>query len=299
MKILVTGGSGFIGSHIVDQYVALGHDVAVVDDLSTGSEANHNAKVKYYRLDVGSLKLAEVLAAERPQVVNHLAAQIDLRKSLEDPLKDAEINILGTLNLLSQAQKAGVKKFIFSSSAAVYGQQHVFPADETHRVEPQTPYGIGKLAAEFYLKHFQRLYQIPCVIFRYANVYGPRQNSLGEAGVISIFATKLLQGEAPVIFGDGKQTRDFVFVEDVVACHAKALDADVSGIYHVATGIETDLNRLMRTMIDIVGSKVKPRYAPPKLGDPLRSSLKAGALQLQQPVALAEGLKKTIAWFRR
>jgi len=187
---------------------------------------------------------------------------------------------------------------IFPSSAAIYGEQQVYPADETHRVDPQNPYGIGKLTVEFYLKHIQRLYQIPFVIFRYANVYGPRQNALGEAGVISIFINKLLKGEAPVIYGDGRQTRDFVFVSDVVACNEVALDSGGFGVYNVATGMETDLNRLAQILVEITGSKVRPSYADAKNGDLPRSCLKPGALQRQRPTQLVDGLRQTVEWFR-
>lgn len=298
MKILVTGGSGFIGSHVVDRYLALGHEVIVVDDLSTGNASNHNPKARYYRTDIRAPELAGILARERPEIVNHMAAQIDLRRSMNDPMADAQINIIGSLNLLSEARQAGVRKVIFSSSAAVYGEQTVYPADENHRLHPLTPYGIGKMTIEFYLRYFQGLYKIPYVIFRHSNVYGPRQSSQGEAGVIAIFAGKIRNGEAPVIFGDGSQTRDYVFVEDVVGCHAAALAETVQGIYHVSSGVETDLKSLAREMLRIAELKAAPRFEPPKAGDLPRSCLRPGALQ-DRPTPLAGGLRKTMAWFNR
>ncbi len=305
MKILVTGGAGFIGSHVVDAYLALGHAVVVVDNLSTGSHKNLPKDAKFYQSDITSNDLEEIFRAEKPDIVNHLAAQIDVRKSVEDPVADANINIIGSLNLLTMCQKYRVKKIIFSSSGgAIYGEQQSYPANETQPTEPQSPYGITKLTIEKYLQFYFWTYQIPFVALRYANVYGPRQNALGEAGVIAIFTSKLLKGEIPIVNGDGKQTRDYVFVGDVVHCNVQAIQPNSQGIYNVGTGIETDVVALARELISLTGDRhatlamTGPKFGPAKLGETRRSCLTSGALQKLPPLPLTEGLKKTVDWFK-
>jgi UDP-glucose 4-epimerase len=251
-------------------------------------------------MNISSDQLVTIFEKERPDVVNHLAAQIDIRKSLEDPVSDAHINIIGSLNLLKLCHKYKVKKIVFSSSGgAIYGDQKTYPADETQSTEPQSPYGITKLTVEKYLQFHFWTHGIPFVALRYANVYGPRQNALGEAGVVAIFTKKLLSGEVPTINGDGKQTRDYVYVDDVVHCNVEALKSDVQGIFNVGTGIETDVSTIATKLIQLTGNlNIKPNFGPAKDGEARRSCLKPGKLQKMPPTLLSVGLEKTVQWFK-
>jgi UDP-glucose 4-epimerase len=251
-----------------------------------------------HTVDITSPEAAAVIAKEKPDVVNHHAAQIDVRKSVADPTHDADQNILGSLNVIAAAQKAGVRKVIFASSGgAIYGEQSYYPADEKHPTEPRSPYGITKLAVEKYLQFYKWTYGMDFVALRYANVYGPRQNAHGEAGVVAIFCEKLLRGQTPTIHGNGKQTREYVFVEDVVACDVAALDPTVSGIYNVGTSVETDVLTLTRRLLSASGSNLQAQHGPAKAGEQMRSCLKPGALQKNSPVSLDVGLQKTFDWF--
>lgn len=299
MRILITGGAGFIASHIADAYLAEGHEVAILDDLSTGSRANLPQKAIFFEISLLSARLRDVMAEFRPEIVNHHAAQIDVGLSVADPQRDADINILGSLNLLETCRKTGVKKVIFASSGgAIYGEQDNYPADERHPERPRSPYGITKLTIEKYLDFYRIEYGLSFAALRYANVYGPRQNAHGEAGVVAIFSSKLLKELPPLIFGDGLQTRDYVFVEDVVACNVAALRADVSGKFNVGTGVETDVITLTRELIRLTGGKASPIHGLPRPGEQRRSSVKPGALQTRPPVLLSDGLTKTVAWFK-
>ncbi|OGU29830.1 MAG: UDP-glucose 4-epimerase, partial [Ignavibacteria bacterium GWA2_35_9] len=234
MKILVTGGAGFIASHITDAFINEGHSVTVIDNLSTGFEKNVNPKAKFINADIGDTNLLQLFEKEKFDVVNHHAAQMDVRKSVADPAFDANTNIIGTINLLQCCIKTNVKKFMFASTGgAVYGEQNYFPADENHPTSPCSPYGISKLAVEKYLFFYKFQYNFNYTVLRYANIYGPRQNSKGEAGVVAIFTTKLLANEQPVINGTGKQTRDYVYVGDVVKANLTTLKDDVCDIYNV------------------------------------------------------------------
>jgi UDP-glucose 4-epimerase len=227
VKILVTGGAGFIGSHIADAYVQQGHDVVILDDLSSGSKGNINPGATFVHLDIRDKGVADLFRSEQFDVVNHHAAQMDVRRSVSDPQYDASINVLGGLNILENASRHKVKKVIFSSTGgAIYGEQDYFPADELHPLRPLSPYGITKLCTEKYLFYYKEVHGMDHVVLRYANVYGPRQNPHGEAGVVAIFASKLLRGEQPVINGDGKQTRDYTFVGDVVKANLAAPSRD-------------------------------------------------------------------------
>lgn len=303
MKIVVTGGAGFIGSHLVDRLVLEGHEVAVVDNLSTGKRKNLNRAARFYKMDIESSGLERVFRNERPSLLVHLAAQMDVRRSVEDPIFDAQVNILGTLNLLEQAVKHGTRKVIFASSGgAIYGEQEVFPAPEAHPTRPMSPYGISKLTGEQYLAYYQRVSGIQSVSLRYSNVYGPRQDPEGEAGVVAIFARKMLAGEQPIINGNGRQTRDFVFVEDVVEANLAVMGREVEGTYNVGVGLETSINDLFRLLAELTKSGAKALHGPAKKGEQARSVIDAGRLRQQlgwEPkVSLRDGLERTVAYFR-
>jgi len=243
MKILVTGGAGFIGSNVVDRYITDGHDVVVVDNLSTGKKANLNPNAKFYQMSIKEEGLEEVFKREKPDIVNHHAAQIDVRKSVAEPVYDAGINIIGSLNLFQQCTKYKVKKVIFASSGgAGYGEQVRFPADEEHPLQPLSPYGIAKVSVELYLYFYGVTYGLDYTILRYANVYGPRQDPLGEAGFVAIFTNAMIENEVPVINGDGKQTRDYVYIDDVVEANELSLSKGSGEAFNIGTGIETDVN---------------------------------------------------------
>ena len=267
MKVLVTGGAGFIGSHVVDRLLQEGHDVVVVDNLVTGKRKNVPKAAQFYKLDIENPKLERIFRNERPSIVFHLAAQMNVRRSVEDPMFDAQVNVLGTLNVLEQASKHGARKVIFSSSGgAIYGEQLAFPAPETHITQPLSPYGISKLCGEHYLSYYHRLSGIQVVSLRYANVYGPRQDPEGEAGVVAIFIQKMLRGEQAVVNGNGRQTRDFVFVEDVVESNLMAMGPEVEGVYNVGTGIETSVNDLFKIVVDLTKVVFKEVHGPAKRG---------------------------------
>jgi UDP-glucose 4-epimerase len=303
MRILVTGGAGFIGSHLVDRAIEEGHQVSIVDDLSTGKKKHVNAKAKFYKLDILSPRLEKVFKKERPEVVIHHAAQMDVRRSVADPLFDGQVNILGTLNILEQAVKVGTKRVIFASSGgAIYGEPEAVPATEEHPKRPVSPYGISKLAGEHYLYYYAHSYGLQSAILRYGNVYGPRQDPFGEAGVVAIFALKLLHNEQPIINGTGKQTRDYIFVEDVVEANMAVLNGGLNDTFNVGTGRETSVNQLFRALADTIGSPIKERYGPERRGEQLRSSLDAAKLakvsDWEPRVDLADGLKRTVEYFR-
>ncbi|HJR76675.1 MAG TPA: NAD-dependent epimerase/dehydratase family protein [Nitrospiraceae bacterium] len=303
MKVLVTGGAGFIGSHAVDRLLQEGHDVIVVDNLSSGKRKNVPRAAQFYKVDVESTKLERVFRNERPSIVMHLAAQMDVRKSVEDPLFDAQVNVLGTLNVLEQAAKHGARKVIFSSSGgAIYGEQSDFPATESHPTEPMSPYGISKLCGEHYLSYYARMSGVQVVSLRYANVYGPRQDPEGEAGVVAIFIQKLLNHEQPVIYGTGRQTRDFVYVEDVVEANMIAMGQDAQGVFNVGTGIETSINELFQLVVELTKSISKEVHGPAKKGEQARSVISAAKLRhelgWESKIDLREGLRRTVSYFR-
>jgi UDP-glucose 4-epimerase len=304
LNILITGAAGFIGSHIADAYIAEGHHVVIVDNLSGGVRENINPKATFYEVDVRSENIEEIFRQEHIDVVNHLAAQMDVRRSVADPQFDASVNVLGVLNVLENARKYGVKKIIFSSTGgAIYGEQDYFPADEEHPLRPLSPYGITKLTTEKYLFFYKAVYGIDHVILRYANVYGPRQNPHGEAGVVAIFCNKLLKGEQPIINGDGKQTRDYVFVGDVVLANVLALKHNGTNIFNVGTGIETDVNILFCALRDHLNPSCPEQHAPAKAGEQRRSVISAEKIQRalgwKPTVLLQDGLKQTAEYFKR
>lgn len=304
MKILVTGGAGFIASHITDALVNEGHQVVVIDDLSSGFEKNINPKAKFVKGNICDKELVEKLFSEEKfDLVNHHAAQMDVRRSVKDPAFDANTNIIGTINLLQNAVKYKVKKFMFASTGgAVYGEQVYFPADENHPTQPRSPYGISKLAVEKYLYFYSAEYGLNYTILRYANIYGPRQNPFGEAGVVAIFSTKLLKGEQPVINGSGEQTRDYVFVGDVVKANLLTLNDTANDIYNVGTGIETNVNQLFHKLNSIIKANKEEKHGPAAPGEQMRSVITSEKLfkkfGWKPSTNLDEGLKLTVDFFR-
>jgi UDP-glucose 4-epimerase len=304
MRIVVTGGAGFIASHIVDSYIAKGHEVFVIDNLSSGQKANLNPGAKLYSMDILDPKVPGVIGEIRPDVLNHHAAQMDVRRSVADPVFDATTNILGFLNLLEAGRAAGLRKVIFASSGgAMYGEQEKYPAPEDHPTRPASPYGVSKLTGENYLAYYHTTFGISYIALRYANVYGPRQNFKGEAGVIAIFIDQLLSGQTPVINGDGKQTRDFVYVGDVAAANLLALENSFVGGINIGTGIETDLNSLYQKLAEQLKAKIAAVHGAAKEGEQRRSCLDAERakkiLGWTPKTTLDRGLGETIAYYRR
>lgn len=303
MRILVTGGAGFIGSHVAEAYLAVGHEVLVVDNLSSGKRENLPAGARFEQLDIRDKEISALCQDWRPEVICHQAAQVDVRRSVADPVFDAEVNILGMLGLLEAARAARVAKVIFASSGgAIYGEQETFPAPETHPLNPCSPYGVSKLAGEKYLGYYRQVYGLPYVALRYANVYGPRQDPFGEAGVVAIFASKLIRGEQPIINGDGRQTRDYVFVADVARANLLALKPGLSGAFNIGTGQETDVVSLFGELRSLAGSSAPAEHGPAKAGEQRRSvldaRLAADRLGWRPEVGLKEGLRRTVDYFR-
>ena len=302
-KVLVTGGAGFIASHVVDLLIGKGLHVSVVDNLSSGKRENLNNDATFYESDIRNSEMIKIIGDVNPDVIIHHAAQISVRESVNDPGQDASINILGSLNLLEASVKSGVKKFIFASTGgAIYGEQDYFPADELHPVRPISPYGIAKLSVEKYLFYYKEVYSLDYVSLRYSNVYGPRQDPHGEAGVVAIFSQKMLANEQPVINGDGNQTRDFVYVKDVAEANLSALEGDVSGEINIATGQETTVNELFRITNSIVGGEIEEVHGQSMKGEQLRSvlnwSLAKKTLKWEPRINLEDGLRETVDYFR-
>ena len=303
MKVLVSGGAGFIGSHVVDAYVEAGHDVLIVDDLSTGHRENLNPAARFYEVDIRSESVREIFERERPEALSHHAAQMDVRRSVADPIFDAQVNLVGLLNLMETGRQHGLKRVVFASSGGtVYGEQNTFPATENHSQAPISPYGVAKLASEYYLYFYACSYDISYLALRYANVYGPRQDPHGEAGVVAIFAGKLLRGDAPTINGTGTQSRDYVFVEDVAQANLRALTSEFSGPLNIGTGVETDVNELFRILRAATGSDASERHGPGKPGEQQRSVLDPQQAKSElgwvPRVGLEDGLKRTVEYFR-
>lgn len=303
MKILFTGGAGFIGSNVVDALIDLGHEVVVVDNLSTGFRQNINPSAKFYQLSIRDKELSEVFESEKPELVNHHAAQIDVRKSADDPISDAEDNILGSLNLITNCVQFGVKRVIYASTGgAIYGEAQYLPADENHPVNPISQYGISKHTVEHYLYLYSTLYELDYVILRYANVYGPRQNPFGEAGVVAIFATQMLTGKQPTIFGPGDKTRDYIHVSDVTEANILALDRGKNTILNIGTEVETSDQEIFDTLADVLGYEAPPTYAPVRKGEVYRICLKCSKARQEigwsPRLSLKEGIAGTADYYR-
>lgn len=303
-KIIVTGGAGFIGSNLVDALISSGHEVVVIDSLVSGRKSYINKSARFYRLDINSKKIARIFAKEQPEFVYHLAAQIEVAKSVLDPKHDNEVNILGALNILENCRKYEVKKIIFSSTGgAIYGEEAPIPTTEEAPAYPLSPYGINKLSFEKYLHYYYRVYGQDYTALRFANVYGPRQYKGGEAGVIAIFIANAVLGRTSFLYGDGRQTRDFVYVGDVVEALIAAKDQKFVGEINIGTGLEIDLWQVIEKMEISLGKKIVIEQKPGRLGEQRRSCLShqraSEILNWQPRHNLAEGIKLTVDWAQR
>jgi len=303
MKVMVTGGAGFIGSHLVDALIQRGHQVVVVDNLSTGCSENINPAARFYQANICSPELEKIFDKERPELVNHQAAQTVIQKSMEAPVFDAEQNILGSLNLILHCLRFGVKKIVYASSGgAVYGEPEYRPVGEDYPVNPISHYGISKHTVEHYLYLSHREHGLHYVVLRYSNVYGPRQNPKGEAGVVAIFASRMLWGERPTIFGKGDKTRDYVYVSDVVTANLLALEGDKNGVYNIGTGIETSDRQMFDLLADLTGYQESPHYAPVRKGEIYKICLDCSKarkeLGWKPRFSLKQGLKETVSYYR-
>jgi UDP-glucose 4-epimerase len=303
MKVLVTGGAGFIGSHVVDAFLAAGHEVVVVDNLASGRLANVNPQARFYQVDIRDAALAEVFERERPEVVDHHAAQMDVRKSVADPLYDADVNVRGTINLLECARRYEARKVVYiSTGGAVYGEPEYLPCDEAHPVNPVCQYGVSKHVGEHYLYVYQQLYGLDYAVLRYPNVYGPRQDPHGEAGVVAIFTGQMLAGQPVTINGSGEQERDFVYVSDCAQANLLAAANGRTGIYNLGCGAGTSVNLLFSQLQNIIGYSREPRFGPPKPGETFKIYLDSRRAQAElgwsPTVGLADGLHRTVDYFR-
>ncbi|MBI3921934.1 MAG: NAD-dependent epimerase/dehydratase family protein [Armatimonadetes bacterium] len=304
MKVLVTGGAGFIASNIVDAYLERGDEVVVVDNLRSGRRSNVNPKAKLYEVDLCDSSLGGVFDAEKPEWVNHHAAQIDVRYSMEHPMEDARINILGSLNLMEQCRKQKVRHVIFASTGgAIYGEPLYLPIDEAHPPRPLSAYAAAKLSVETYLRLYRSNYGLDYTVLRYANVYGPRQDPLGEAGVVSIFINRILRGERPTIYGTGEQTRDYIFVGDIVRMSLLCGENTAGETINLGTGVATSVNDLFAVLKDLMEFTEEAEYAPPRTGELEASVLNADYARERcgwsARVSLREGLQQTVDYFRQ
>jgi UDP-glucose 4-epimerase len=304
MKIMVTGGAGFIGSHVVDTFVENNHEVVVIDNLSTGRLSNLNPAAKFYEVDIRSPEMAEIFEKEKPQVVDHHAAQMDVRRSVEDPLFDADVNVMGSIKLIELARKYNVERFIYiSTGGAVYGEPEYLPCDEDHPINPICPYGASKHTVEHYLYMYRELYDMEYVVLRYPNVYGPRQDPHGEAGVVAIFSGQMLKNAPVVINGDGDQERDFVYVGDCARANFLALQTEnTNTIFNLGYGVGTTINEVYENLKDITSYELSADYGPAKAGETRRIFLEANRaskyLDWTPTIDLKDGLGETVDYFR-
>jgi UDP-glucose 4-epimerase len=304
VRILVTGGAGFIGSNVADRFIALGHEVAILDDLSTGFREFVNPKARFVRADITDVEAVNRFFAEwRPEVVSHHAAQIDVRKSVEDPVRDARINILGGIGLLQACLKHGTRKVLYASTGgALYGEGRKLPATEDHPVNPEAPYGASKHTFEHYLYIWKLLHGLDYTVLRYPNVYGPRQNPHGEAGVNAIFIGLMLEGKTPRIFGTGEQLRDYVFIDDIVEANVLALSKGSGEMVNIGSGVGVSVKQIFAELKSILGFQGEPIYDAPRPGEIQRIYLDATrareVLGWRPRVGFREGLEKTVAWAR-
>lgn len=301
MKIIVTGGAGFIGSHITDMLIKKGHGVCVIDNLVHGRVENLNSGAEFIKMDIRDRGIGDVFISEKPDILIHEAAQISVSHSIENPVYDADVNIIGTLNLLESARKSGVKKIIYPASAAIFGEPEYLPVDEAHSLNMLSDYGVTKHTVEHYLKVYSNLYGIKYTIFRYSNVYGPRQDSTGEGGVVAIFCESLIKGRQPVIFGDGEQTRDFVYVKDIARVNLLALEGGDNEIFNVCTNSAVSVNKLLSVMNMVRGTCFKAIHKPSREGDIKNSFMTykkiKEALGWTPNYSLEEGLKETFEYY--
>jgi UDP-glucose 4-epimerase len=304
LKVLVTGGAGFIASHVAERFLALGHVVAIVDNLATGKRENLPQGASFYQVDIASPELESVFAEVQPEIVSHHAAHIDVRRSVTDPMYDASVNVLGTLNLLECSRRAGVRKLVYAGTGgALFGEAEYLPADEAHPINPISPYGVSKHTVEHYLFAYGVTAGLDYTVLRYPNVYGPRQDPHGEAGVVAIFSLQFLRGEQPRIFGDGGKTRDYCFVSDIAEANVLALDKGSGGLFNLGWGREVSDLQIFEAVRDAVGVEMEPAFAPARPGEVEHVSLDAGRarqeLGWQPRVTLEEGVKEAVRFYRK
>ncbi|MGI5940087.1 MAG: NAD-dependent epimerase/dehydratase family protein [Thermoleophilia bacterium] len=303
MNVLVTGGAGFIGSHLCDRLLHDGHQVSVVDSLVTGRRDNLSPDARFHHMDLRDESLADVFAQEQPDAVFHLAAHIDVTRSVRDPAYDAGINILGSIRLLECCRTHGVRRFTYAGTGgALFGEPHYLPVDETHPVEPLSPYGISKHTVEHYLFAYRQNHGLEYTVLRYPNVYGPRQDPHGEAGVVAIFSLQMLTGEQPVIFGDGSKTRDYCYVDDIVEANVIALNSPRNGVYNLGRGIEVSDLEIFEAVRAAVGVEMTPAFAPIRPGEVEHIALDASKAKRELgwtwKVGLSEGVAAAVAHYR-
>jgi len=304
MKILVTGGAGFIASHIVDSYIKAGHEVVVIDNLSTGKANFVNPKAKFYKADIRDTEeMSRIIGEFKPEVINHHAAHIQVGYSVINPQFDAQNNVIGLLNIMQAAKEVGIKKMIMASTGgAMYGNQKT-PFKDSMKEEPLSPYGVSKRAGELYLNYYHQEFKIPYTALRYANVYGPRQNAHGESGVIAIFSEMIAAGKQPIINGDGTHTRDYVYVTDVTRANELALKTDFVGSINIGTTEETTTNEVFRQVVAEFGAKMEEKHGPARPGEQITSSLDYSrakeVLSWEPTIKFNDGVKKVVAWYQR